>query len=180
MKINKDHFFLLIGVYFQYMGREKRPAPDTKELWFKKIMGYQETEIIEAFEHMKDSLDSIPYNLPKALKRAVVSVNMAKCASSVQWTDYGKCESCDGSGGFSLLVQHKFGAWHSLIQYCSKCDNYLNYCNDPGDRISANDLNGCGYKFKPLNRCLMVPRKSTKAGTKEDLEQLANKSTGRM
>lgn len=180
MKINFEHFCNLISGYYQYMGRDKRPAPDTKDLWFKKLKGYQETEIVEAFEHMKDSLDSIPYNIPKAIKRAVVAINMAKCASSSQWTDYGECESCNGSGGFTILVFDNNGVGRSLIQYCSKCDNFLNYCNDPSDRISANELSGVGYKFKPLNQCLMVPTKINATGTRDDIKQLASKTIGRM
>jgi hypothetical protein len=163
------------------MGRDKKPKPDTMELWFKKVQGYQETEIIEAFEDMKDTLDSVPFNIPKAIKRAVVAVNMSKCSNKVAWQNYGPCEGCKGSGAFTVLDQDKFGNRYTFMQFCSQCDNWRNYVNDPRERISANELTGAGYIFKPFNKVLRVsPKKAVGAGSVEGINNLANQVVKRM
>ena len=177
MKVYFNVFSDLINSFYRYMGRDKKPKPETKELWFNKIAGYQEHEIHEAFEKMKDNLDSVPFNIPKAIKQAIFEVNRSKAAQSNIWQDYGTCDGCNGSGGFRLLVYTQRGTPHTPIQYCSDCDNWRNYCNDPGDRISANELKGVGYQFRPLNRVLIVsPVNAVGVGSVDELEQLATQS----
>lgn len=163
------------------MGRDKMPKPETKELWFDKIKGYQALEIEESFEKMKGTLDNIPFNLPKALKQAVFEVNRAKAAPTNQWKNYGPCEGCNGSGAFIVLMYSKCGSPYTPIQYCSQCDNWLNYCNSPGMRISANELAGAGYHFKPYNKVLMIsPVQATGVGSVEKLKEMAVNSLKRM
>lgn len=180
MRISFQCFGDQINNFYRYMGRDKKPNPETKDLWFKKIKGYQETEIIDAFDMMKDSLDSIPFNIPKAVKKAVVSVNMSKCTLNLEWKNYGPCDGCCGSGGFRIEFFDKFGNRSTPIQYCSQCDNWRNYCNDPGNRISENELVGAGYKFKPLNKVLILsPKKAIGVGSVDKLKKLATGSVGR-
>lgn len=183
MRIEFNTFGNLVLDFYRFMGREKFPKNETKELWFNKIRAYQETEINEAFEKMKDTLDSIPFNIPKAVKQAVFEVNRAKAAPTNRWKNYGPCEGCNGSGGYRLVIYDRSGTRYTPIQFCSMCDNWLNYANYPGEcgRISSSELTASGLKFKPLNKVLMVsPVKAVGSGTADDLQEIANKSVKTM
>jgi hypothetical protein len=181
MKISFEGFAQLTNDFYQYMNRTTIPPPDTKRLWFDKISGYQDHEILEAFGKMKDTLDSIPYNIPKAIKAAVFLVNRAKASPVNEWKNYGNCDGCEGSGGFRLLYFDKLGGRSTPIQYCSQCDNWLNYCNDPGDRISATELEASGYTFKPFNKVLIIsPKKAEGEGTVKKINDLAKQTVKTM
>lgn len=176
MRMSFVEFGPLVDSLFDYMNRLSKPSPTIKELWWKKLKKINAQDLRGAIEWMKDNIDNIPYNFPKAVKNAVFQNNRGSGNVHDKWKSRGDCPGCNSSGGFRLLVFDKFGGRSTPIQYCSECDNWMNYCNDPGDRISANELEGFGYKFKPLNKVLIVsPVKADGVGTSKKIKKLAAK-----
>lgn len=148
----------LVDEFYDYMGRDKKPSKDRIKLWYKKLDMVSETDLYEAFDYMKDTLDSLPFNLPKAIKSAIFEVGRSKPQPESQSPGaYGKCDDCNSTGIFKLRLYNRDGSWHEPITFCGKCDNYKIWVNDPGIRRSAAELSALGILFKPYNRVLLAP-----------------------
>ena len=179
MQISMDRFGDLLFNFYEYMGRDKKPSRERIKILYKEIMEYSQDDIVEAFLYMKSSLDSVPFNIPKAIKAAVFSTNRSKPqrSESVTFGQYGSCDDCNGTGIFKILVYDLNKNRTEPIQCCSRCENWRLWFNEPpGDRISATELSAAGYKFKPYNRVLRISVRATKKGTTEDIKRLAGQA----
>lgn len=174
-RISFDSFERLTNNFYEYFGREKRPGRRRLEMLLDSLSGYSGDELQEAFSYMKDTLDSVPYNIPKAIKAAIFILNKSKPEVNTTFKAgmYGLCDDCNGMGIFKLLVYDGFKNRSEPIQYCSRCDNWKFWTNEPGDRISKAELEGAGYKFKPYNKCLIKPKDIKPMGTSLDVEEMA-------
>ena len=176
MKIGLEGFNALVNNLFDFMSRDKKAKPSRVELWYSKVSNFTAIEIREAFEYMKDNLDSLPHNLPKALKNAIFMMNKSKPsinAEKFKQHMYGQCDDCNGMGIFKILYYDQFNNRSEPIRYCSQCDNYKYWTNDPGDRMSKTELEAAGYTFKPYNKVLVKSAPSGNTGTEKELKNIA-------
>lgn len=138
--------------FYEYMGRDKKPTKERIGLWFQKLKEVKPTDLVEAMSYMKDNLDAMPHNLPKAIKSAILNLEKATPQpEKPQFGAYGKCDDCNGSGCFNVLMFSKSGLRYEPIQFCSRCENWRIWTNDPGNKISAAELIASGFSFKPYN-----------------------------
>lgn len=163
----------LIRDFFDYMGRKETPSKDRIGKWFQKTNTLKETDVIEAFDWMKDNLDSIPHNIPKAIKAAVFEIQKAKPQPKPEIRSYGDCGDCGGTGIFKLRICTPEGQWHEPIRFCSQCENWRNWVNDPGIRVSAAELRAQGILFKPYNKTLRKASEVAGLGSWKRFESLA-------
>lgn len=148
-------FANMINGFFEYMGRDKKPPNGRVAAWYEKLKSQHEGDVIKAFDFMKDNLDSLPHNIPKAVKNAVFIINREKPVDQgIKFFAYGSCRDCNGTGAFKLRICAPEGYWHEPIKYCGSCENYRIWTNNPGERITAADLTSLGIMFKPYNKVL--------------------------
>ncbi len=174
-KISFVKFGSSVNDFYDYLQRKIKPTPAIMDLWYQKIKNFTESEVYEAFEYMKDNLDAMPQNLPRAIKKAVFLLNKAKPQRDNGVISRGRCDGCGGIGLFKLRVSTPDGkSWHEPIQYCSQCDNYLNFTNDPRERISKAELEDLGNRFKPYNKVFKnSPNTISGPVTQEEFTHLA-------
>lgn len=145
----------LIYEFYDYMGRDKKPGNERVELWFRDLKKLEEKDVFEAFDYMKTTLDSLPHNIPKAIKRAVWEINKEKPIPKPEFGTYGRCDDCNSTGIFKLRIMTPQGRWYEPIRFCSQCDNWKLWVSEPGIRVSAAELEAEGTRFKPYNVCLL-------------------------
>ena len=177
LNVNLVEFGDCVTDFYEYMNRDKKPSNDRISLWFNRIRNYRTTEVFEAFSWMKDNLDSLPYNIPKQLKNAIYQVNKAKPEEQEQLFRngmFGVCDDCNGTGIFKYVYFDKAGNRYEPIIFCSKCNNHKFFTKDPNSlKMSASELTGAGYKFKPYNRCLIKSTDIKPMGTSFDVKDIA-------
>lgn len=138
--------------FYEYMGREKKPTKERTKLIFEKLRSVKAKELIEAISYMKDNLDNLPNNMAKAIKTAIFYMERSKPQpEKPEFGAYGKCPGCKGSGAFNVKVNEN-GVWCDCIKFCSQCENWRVWVNDPGDMTTAEELAAYGSFFKPYNR----------------------------
>ena len=175
-KMKLTTFLNIVNDFFDYMGRDKTPTKSRIASWYEKIKNYSEDEIINAFIFMQDNLDSLPHNLPKAIKNSIFINSREKPKNNnLKFGSYGKCDGCNGAGAFKLRIYEKDGCWYEPIQYCASCDNYKLWTNSPGDRITAYELKSEGIMFKPYNKVLRNSRWKGGTGNAKDVSLIAQK-----
>lgn len=145
----------LIREFYDYMGMSTKPGKERVELWYQVLKNIKESDIYDAFEYMKANLDGLPRNIPKSIKNAVWQIGRDKEVPKPEFGAYGHCADCNSTGVFKLRLMNPQGKWYEPIQFCSQCDNYKLWVNDPGMRISASELNAVGTRFKPYNVALL-------------------------
>lgn len=139
---------------YDFMGRDKKPSKERVKLIFEKLYKVRAKDLIEAISYMKDNLDNLPYNMSKAIKAAIFSMKKAEPQpEQPEFGAFGPCSDCNGSGAFNVRV-FEGGAWCDCIKFCSQCENWRVWVNDPRDRVSAAELSATGTIFKPYNRVL--------------------------
>jgi len=163
----------LVFDFYDFFQRDKKPTSDIIKKWLHQISGLSDYEIKSSFVYMENTYDNIPRNLPKAIKASAFAINQEKGNNDVQFKSYGDCEDCGGSGIFKLRISDKMGYWLEPIVYCGACDNYLNYCNDPGDRMKAAELEASGVMFKPYNKTLRYSRAKFRFRGVDGVRQIA-------
>ncbi len=176
MKISFEEFRTSVDDFYDYLGRDKKPSNVRLGSWAKKLSSHSGEDIRESFSWMKDNLDNIPYNLPKAIKNAIFMISRSKPTSQSQTFKphmYGHCDDCEGTGIFKLLYFDKYNNRSEVIQYCSQCDNWRYWTNSPGQRISKNELIEAGYRFKSYNNCLLKAGDIKPMGTAHDIKNMA-------
>jgi len=165
--------------FYEYMGRDKKPQPERMTLWFNQIKKYKSTEVIEAFAWMKDNLDSLPHNVSKQIKNAIFHVNKSKPEEQQPEFKngmFGECEDCNGTGIFKYIYFDNFGNRYEPIIFCSRCNNYKFFTNDPAvPKMSASELSAAGYTYKPYNKCLLTPMDIKPIGKPSDIKNMAAK-----
>jgi hypothetical protein len=167
-------FANMVNDFFDYMGRDKWPPNGRVAAWYEKLKSQQEGDVIKAFNFMKDNLDSLPHNIPKAVKSAIFIINREKPVDkSIKHAAYGQCHDCHGTGAFKLRVCAPEGYWYEPIKYCGSCENYRLWTNSPGERATAADLDALGILWKPHNKVLRRTRFQGGSGTVADVQSLA-------
>lgn len=180
-KLTLVSFANMVNNFFDYMGRDKWPPNNRVAAWYEKLKSQQEGDVIKAFDFMKDNLDSLPHNIPKAVKNAVFIINREKPVSKeIRFSAYGQCQDCSGTGVFSLRLCAPEGYWYEPIKYCGSCENYRLWTNSPGERVTAAELTSLGVMFKPYNKALRKTRFRGGSGTIEDVQGVAQDLSKKM
>jgi|FLOH01.1.fsa_nt_gi hypothetical protein len=163
----------MIVDFYDYMGRDKKPGNDRIALWFNKIKKYQASDVRDAFEWMKSELDSLPHNIPKAINRGIFETNRSKPQQTIGFKKYGDCEDCNSTGIFKLRMCTPLGSWYEPIIFCSRCDNYKNWTNAPGDRMNKSEIEAMNVRFKPYNKVLTISGDAGEKGGINDIKKMA-------
>jgi hypothetical protein len=169
IRISPEQFQNLILDLYDYMGREKRPPQARINLWYNKVSKISSEYIKKSFDHMKDNLDSIPHNLPKAIKKAVFEINRSKSAENFKFINYGNCDDCGGIGMYKTRICTPGGQWIEPIYFCSQCENWRNWANDPEPSISKSELKAMNILFKPYNKVFKYVGKYKPKGNIKDV-----------
>jgi len=175
MRITLVDFAALVSDFYNYMGRDKKPGNDRISIWYNIIRNTKATDITEAFVLMKDSLDSLPHNIPKAIKASIFQNNRSKPEIQNQKFEahrYGHCDDCNGTGMFKLRINVN-RIMLEPIQFCSRCDNYRSWTNSPGQRVSKYELEALNIRFKPYNKTLSYSEYCGPVGSVEDIKNMA-------
>ena len=174
MKTSFIDFQPLVYDFFEYMGRDKKPSNDRMSLWYSKVKNFEHKDIIEAFDTMKESIDSLPNNIPKAIKTAVFQNSRSKPDEKNEFKQhrFGKCDDCGGTGIFKFRIKID-KIMYEPVQFCSRCDNYKQWTNSPGERVSKYELDKIGVLYKPYNKCLKYSDYSGSTGNIKDIESMA-------
>lgn len=175
LNVSYEEFGNLVIEFFEYMGQEKKPSKSRLELWFREIRKIKSTEVSEAFDYLKKNLDGLPRNIPKQIKLAIFEINRSKPQPKPEIKSYGECDDCNGTGIFKARICSPQGIWTEPIYFCSQCENYRNWTNEPGDRMSKAELEAMGIKYKPYNKVLKYSNLSGPAGTPVDFKNIAVK-----
>jgi len=176
-RIQFPEFTNLVDDFYEYMCRDKKPRPDRAQLWYRVIGEFRKDDVEHAFVWMKAHLDSLPYNLPKAIKKAMWASGQQEEAEQKSNGHYGPCDDCNGTGILKLRIKGKVGGWHEPIAFCAACDNWRIWVNDPGDRVFRQNLVEAGIRHKPYNKTLSAY--NTDPGSNQGMpgvEQLAHNS----
>ena len=172
--LTSDKFNELVIDFYEYMDLSGRPGAPTLDKWFVKLQKCLESDVILAFEKMKDTENMKPKNLPKAVKAALCLVWADQGKLTKEWVDYGHCADCNGSGFFRIRYfckgQNSFAVG---IMYCNSCDNYLNYAAESAPRTSAYFLKNLNAMFKPGWAALREGPQAKGAGTVSKIKTLA-------
>jgi hypothetical protein len=175
-------FANMVNDFYDFMGRDKWPPNGRIAAWYEKLKSIQESEVTEAFSWMKDSLDSLPHNIPKAVKAAVLIIRKEKPQEqALKPGAFGPCHDCNGAGAYKLRVCAPEGYWYEPIAYCASCDNYRIFTNTPGDRVTPAELQAMGVLWKPHNVVLRKSRTIVQGGaTDQDFDDIAADLSGQM
>lgn len=174
-KLLSREFGNFIGELYEYFDKDGRPKNKRLELWYQKLKDRKSHEVKQAIEHIKDNSDRLPVNMPKAIKAAITATQGEK---TVKHVDYGPCDGCNGTGIFKLRICTPDGYWHEPIAFCGDCENWRNWTNEPGQRVTNAELEWKNIKHKPYNKCLSyTDYRGTRAGTVKELQKLANDVT---
>jgi hypothetical protein len=169
-------FANMVNDFYDFMGRDKWPPNGRIAAWYEKLKSIQESEVTEAFSWMKDSLDSLPHNIPKAVKSAVFIIRKEKPQEqALKPGAFGPCHDCNGAGAYKLRVCAPEGYWYEPIAYCASCDNYRIFTNTHGDRVTPAELQAMGVLWKPHNVVLRKSRRLVYGGARtQQLSGMAN------
>jgi hypothetical protein len=176
INITFSEFGEMVFDFYDYMGRDKMPTSDRVSKWFHEIKKISSADIRDSFKRMRENLDSLPHNLPKAIKTAVFEISRSKETKIAKFGDFGTCDYCNGSGAFKARVCDQFGCWYEPIYFCGHCDNWKVWTNNKEfQRYKVPELEAMNIRFKPYNMALLnrIPVNTT--GSNIDVKNLAFK-----
>lgn len=176
-KLDVDRFGELVNDFWGYFNVVNRPPISTQTEWWKRLSGYLQVDVEAAFEKMKDDLDAVPRNLPRAVKSALSKVWAEKGLFGTQpRKNYGECPECNGFGSFMVKLWHdQHKRWYICMVLCASCDNWQNHTKDSS--LPRKTMSQCRHDYaavKPGNQVFMNPVPVQNQGTAAHVRQLAN------
>ena len=154
-KITENNFYRMLCNFYSYFGRDKFPKRERASLLHQKLDHLKDRDVQEAFKRMEDDYERMPQNIPKAIKQTVLDLKTT--SPDYQGTKdftpykYGKCNDCNGYGIFKIR-HFKNNIRYDLIKYCGSCRNWQHWCNDPGETVTAKQLEIRDIEFVPYNK----------------------------
>lgn len=172
MIIDYLEFSDLIDTLFDSLQKVVKPLPAIKGRWHSRLNNIDPEEIREAFEYLEQNLDTIPANFSKVLRQTVFR-NRRTDIFSQSKNSFGQCSDCNATGIFKVRENTEFGYPVERIYFCSQCDNYKSWTNQPGKRVSKKELEDKGVLFKPYDKVLKNSSPAGDSGTVSDIKKLA-------
>ena len=144
-----EAFHTKIKALYEYFNIKTPPADATIDHWHKELNSLSETALDKALGLLRRN-DSIPRNLPKAIKTAwsgYLNANMASMENDIPGQSKAVCPDCNSSELIQIVVFDKYyNRSKPYVCHCSKCSGKEK--SGPRDK-RCNTLAGLGMMNIP-------------------------------